>query len=515
MISNKTEKQVLLEWDDFKAEIFNSTVVDASETIEEKKARMQRLEKPGNEEEWFAYYFPKYCFAGAAPFHVKSTRKIMKAKRLYQVRAWCRGMAKSTRRMMEVFYLSYVKKHETNCLLISKSQDNAERLLAPYKINLEVNQRLRNDYGDSEMYGKWTATEFITKQGKAFRAVGAEQNPRGAKIEERRPNLLLLDDIDDDEVCRNPDRVKQRWDWIDDAAISTVEMSKDYYIFFDNNIIADYSLVKIAMEYADDIEIVNIRDENGVSSWPQKNKESDIDYLLSKKSWASVQKEYFNNPVVEGKTIKSITWGKVPKLSKFKFLVSYADPATSNKDKATGSKQRSYKSNTLVGYLDGKWYLVKCFLDQVTNNDFVDWFFAMDDFVAGQTPIYPYIENNTLQDPYYQDLLLPIFYEKSRKRGKVISIRPDTTKKADKFVRCEVTLEPLFRLEQIIFNEEEKNNPHMKTMVAQCLALSPHAKQIDGPDCLQGGIKTIERHNTVTEEGAIVIIQRKGNNKRL
>lgn len=514
MITNKTDKQALQEWEEFRQSIYNSTTINIGETYEEKKARMERLEKPGNEEEWFAYYFPKYCFCKSAPFHRKSTKKFLNAKRLYQCRPWARGLSKSVRRMMEVFYKTYVQKFQTNCLLISKSQDNAERLLAPYKANLEANQRLLNDYGDGERFGKWTSTEFITKQGYAFRAVGAGQNPRGARVDERRPNLLIFDDIDDDAVILNPDRVQQLWDWIDDAVISTVEMSRDYYILFDNNIIGEFSAMTIAMQYADDKEIVNWRDSEGKSTWPEKNTEEDIDYLISKKSWASVQKEGFNNPVVLGKCIKEINWGKIPPFSKFRFLVSYSDPATSNKDKGDKTK-RSFKSNCLVGYYDTKYYLIKCFLDQVNNDAFVDWFFVMKDYVGAKAALYNYIENNTLQDPYYQQIFKPLFYKKSSEKKTTISITPDDTKKPDKFVRCEATLEPLFRNGQMIFNEAEKSNQHMKTMVSQCLSLSPTAKYIDGPDCLQGAVSIIDKKNSVTEPDAIVFINRKGNDKRL
>src|SRR4051812_46731772 len=108
----------------------------------------------------------------------------------------------------------------------------------PYRANLEANQRLINDYGEQQTFSGWKEQEFVTRDKKAFRAVGAEQSPRGSKVDEVRPNIIVFDDLDDDEVCRNADRVKTRWEWVEQAVIPTVEISKPYYIFFDNNIIA-------------------------------------------------------------------------------------------------------------------------------------------------------------------------------------------------------------------------------------------------------------------------------------
>ena len=102
----------------------------------------------------------------------------------------------------------------------------------------------------------------------------------------------------------------------------------------------------------------------GVSVWPEKNTEAMIDEVLAQVSAASAQKECFNNPVVEGTYFKEITWGAVPPLNKFPFLISYGDPAPSNRTthrkgvKALGS----FKSNVLLGILDGRLYVITAFL---------------------------------------------------------------------------------------------------------------------------------------------------------
>ena len=510
----KTDKQALLEWEDFVLSIRNSTPVDVNESEEDKAKRKKKLE--ADFEQWVKYYFPKYCFAEPADFQKKSSQRIFKAKKIYQRRAWARGLSKSTRRMFEVLYLKFVKKLRVNALLISKSYDNAERLLDTYMANLEGNQRLINDYGIQEKIGKWTHGEFSTRDNCAFRAVGAEQNPRGAKNEELRINVIIFDDVDDDEVCRNEERLHQRWLWIEQAVIPTVDISADYYIFFDNNIIAEDSLAVRAAKHATDVELINIRDENGLSSWPQKNSEQDIDDMEAKISYESFQKEYYNNPLTQGKTFKEITYGKCPPLNHLQFAVVYADPSPSNKDRPTlkSKAQNSCKAVSILGYLHEKFYLYKAWVDNTTNANFVDWLYAAKKYVEPQTQLYTFIENNTLQNPFYEQVLLPLIFSKANEYGGSLMISPDDVKKPEKWFRIEGTLEPLVRLGMLVFNIDEKENPHMKRMEAQFKGASPMSKLLDGPDCVQGGVKIIQNKIAIITAGGVEIIRRQPNKNR-
>src|SRR5690606_25935462 len=93
-------------------------------------------------------------------------------------------------------------------LMISNTEDNAKRLLLPYKNILESNNRIINDYGVQRQVGKWEDHEFTTKFGFSFRALGAGQSPRGTRNDAARPDAIIIDDFDTDEKCRNKDRVK-------------------------------------------------------------------------------------------------------------------------------------------------------------------------------------------------------------------------------------------------------------------------------------------------------------------
>lgn len=135
-----------------------------------------------------------------------------------------------------------------------------------------------------------------------------------------------------------------------------------------------------------------------------KNSEEDIDLFLSMVSAAARQKEFFNNPVAEGEIFKDIIYGKVPALSKFKFLVIYGDPAPGENK----TKKSSTKAVFLLGKLAGKLYVIKGFLGRETNATFIGWYIKLLEFVNGKTNVYCYMENNKLQDPFFQQVFQPI-----------------------------------------------------------------------------------------------------------
>ena len=502
------DRYALKDWDAFRKGLMEATVVDDTETVSDQKHRVALLEK--EPEAWFRYYFPNYYRCSPAPFHTKATRRLLANPRWYEVRAWSRELAKTARAMFEVIYLAMTGEVR-NVLIISNSQDNAERLLLPYMINFESNSRIINDYGLQQKPGKWETGEFCTLGGVSFRALGAGQSPRGTRNESIRPDFILLDDIDTDEETRNPDRIQKKWEWIEQALIPTVSVSGNYRILFNGNIIAKDCCITRAIAKANHAEIINIRDKQGRSTWPSKNSEEDIDKILSLISTSSAQKEYYNNPLSVGDTFKEMTWGAVPPLSKFRFLVAYGDPAPSNSANGKGS----YKSVFLVGNSEGKFYVITGYLQHDTNAAFVDWYYLLKKQVGDKTQLYNYIENNKLQDPFYQQVFVPLFARAAKQYGTVIGIAPDTRNKPDKFSRIEGNLEPLNRTGLLILNEAERGNPHMQRLEEQFLLVNPRlAAPADGPDCVEGGVWIVNEKNAAFGAGSYKTGKNKKNPKK-
>lgn len=493
------DKQALKYWDEYRKQVAASTFIDISETALQKQKRIERLE--ADDEAWFKYYFPKFAFAEPAPFHKKATIRVMTNSRWYEVRAWSRELAKSTRTMMEVMKMILTKKRY-NVLLISNSNDNAERLLKPYKINLEANQRIINDYGKQQSISEWAAGEFITTQGAGFRAIGAGQSPRGSRNEEKRIDTILIDDFDTDEECKNPRIIQEKWEWLEQAVMPTVSISGNYTIIFCGNIIAKDCCITRAIEKAMHTDVINIRDKNGKSSWPQKNSEKDIDDILSLISYISQQKEYYNNPITVGTVFKEMYYKRMPALSAYKFLVCYIDLSYKS------TSRNDFKAAVLMGKFKDEYHIVKAFLKQGTSRDMAIGLESINKWVAGRVPVYWVAEEVFLLDIIIKELHTAFKELKSN-----IVITGDSRKKPDKFTRIEATLEPLNSNGRLFLNEEEKDSPHMQTLKEQFMALMPGSKtHDDGPDASEGAKHIIDTKYFV--ETPLILGARKPNLKR-
>lgn len=480
------QKQALRQWEEFHKSFARDALVDHALTAQQVEKLRRELEAdPVN---WCRWVFPGYAKSEFAAFHIRAIKRLIDNEEWYEVLSWSRELAKSTIVMMVLMYLALTKRKRF-FVLASATIESAVRLLTPYRINFESNARLKQLYGEQAVVGQWTERDFTARCGAKFLALGAGSAPRGSRNEAIRPDVLVMDDFDTDEDCRNPQTLKNKWDWFNEALYPTRSISEPTLVVWCGNIIARDCCITRAGEQANNWDVVNIRDKHGKSTWPQKNTEEMIDRVLSKIPRSAQQKEYFNNPTIEGSIFKNMPLGRVPKFSKFPYLIAYGDPAYSDRKTKAGS----FKALVLVGYLKGVYYVLKCFLAKETNANFIGWYFELQNLVGKETEVYYYIENNKLQDPFYEQVFKPLIRTEVVRRGKTIYIRPDERKKTDKAVRIENNLEPIDRLGQWIFNEAEKDNPHMQELLTQGSLFEMHMPYpADGMDALEGAIATIK-----------------------
>lgn len=482
----REEKQALQRWAEFHRSLQSNVFVDTSLSQREVDALRKRLE--ADPIGWIEHCFPAYAKYPFAPFQRAAIERILAHDEWYEVLSWSRNLAKSTVAMFCLLYLALTGRKKF-VICASATIQAAVRLVTPFRINLSSNPRLRQLYGEQETLGAWTESEFTARCGCKFLALGAGSAPRGARNESARPDVLYLDDYDTDEDCRNEEVLRKKWEWWEQALYGTRDISEPLLALWCGNIIAKDCCVVRAGRQASHWDIINIRDASGRSSWPAKNSEADIDRVLSKISRRAQQAEYFNNPISEGKILRNLPFGEVPPLESFPFLIAYGDPAYSD----SKSRKSSTKSLWLLGKKRDRYYIIRGFLGHATNATFIDWYFQLEQYVGGQTTIYHYIENNKLQDPFFQQVFRPLLQRANKERGMNLYIRPDEKKKTDKATRIEARLEPIDREGRWVFNREEAESPMMQELIEQCklfeLSLPYPA---DGPDSLEGGIRALE-----------------------
>lgn len=110
-----------------------------------------------------------------------------------------------------------VTDESTFSVYISESSTHAETQLGNIRHELEANALLRAAYGnvvptraDSE---KWTSNQLQLRNGAVLVARGRGAQIRGINYRGRRPNKILLDDVEDRESVLTPEQRKKTVDW--------------------------------------------------------------------------------------------------------------------------------------------------------------------------------------------------------------------------------------------------------------------------------------------------------------
>jgi hypothetical protein len=125
------------------------------------------------------------------------------------------------------------------------------------------------------------------------------------------------------------------------------------------------------------------------------------------------------------------------------------------------------------------------------------------------------MENNKLQDPFFQQVFKPLVAKARREQDIGLYIAPDEERKTDKATRIEANLEPLNRCGNLILNEAERNNPHMQRLDDQFRLFTMRLKfPADGPDCVEGGLRVLKK-KLVQLEPVKVLPLRRNNRRRL
>lgn len=492
-----TEQEAIKRWRQHCENIQSQTVVNHAETPAQKQARIERAR---TDYAFFVdYYFPHFVndpvtgkHTDCAPFHIKAANKVRKTRNLKLLAKWARGHAKSTH--FDIFiplWLKIQKVREINVMvLVSKSQEMANTLLGDIQAELEFNQRYIADFGVQKSEGSWQTGSFVTADGCAFFARGRGQSPRGLRYRSRRPDYIVIDDLDDDELVNNPDRVKKLTRWVKEALFGTLDGGRGRFIMV-GNLIGKCSVLA-AIEKSKGVEVmqVNAIDKDGRPSWAAKWSIEEIEAQARFMGYISFQREMMNNPITEGSRFKHewIKWKKMLPLKKYDALVAYCDPSF----KSTG--KNDFKAIKFWGKAGHELHHLKAFVRQTTVAEMVRWFYDLHESLPTDVVVDYYIEANFLQD-----ILLDEFRREGDLRGYQLPIRADKRKKPDKFLRIE-GMTPLWERGFVYYNIDQRDDPDMIAGIEQTLAFEQGMTgHDDAPDADEGAIYKLQERARTTE----------------
>lgn len=496
MATKANINDALEQWKKHCETVQNSTTINVAESEKDKLARIKKVRV--DYAAFVAYYFPHYTVnpetgktTPCADFHIKAANKVKKERNLKAVFKWHRGAAKSTH--LDIFIPLWLKCQEVKQLnvmvLVGKSEDNANTLLADIQAELQFNQRYIHDFGQQYNNGSWEDGEFVTKDGTAFFARGRGQSPRGLRYRSHRPDYIVIDDLDDDELCESPARVTRLTNWVKEALFGALDGGRGRFIMVGNLIAKNSVLENIAATDGVHVSQVNIWDKNGNVSWATKWTPDEVKAIERFQGYRSFQKEYMNNPITEGAVFRQdwIKWGKLPDFKKFEELVLYIDPSFK------GTTKNDYKAAKLWGKVGSQLWHIKAFVRQCSVAEIVRWLYDLYEWSLEKgIAIKWYMEAN-----FMQDTILDEFRREGDLRGYQLPISGDKRKKPDKFQRVEA-ISPLWERGFVTYNEDEKNDPDMLAGIDQTLAFEKGMRgHDDAPDADEGAIWYLQKHTRV------------------
>ena len=132
-----------------------------------------------------------------------------------------RGEAKSTI-CSQLFPLwCMVKRMKHYILILMDAFDQAAVMLEAIKAELEANPRLALDF--PEICGRgpaWKEGVIVTTSGVKIEGVGSGKRLRGRRHGPHRPDLAVLDDIENDDNVRSPEQRDKLEGWVDRAVLN-------------------------------------------------------------------------------------------------------------------------------------------------------------------------------------------------------------------------------------------------------------------------------------------------------
>jgi len=133
-----------------------------------------------------------------------------------------RGHAKSTAITHAYLLAMMLFKVKQFALLVSDTEGQAIEFLADIKGELEDNETLRKEFGVVKLL-RSTETNVVCllENGHKFRiqVKGSEQKVRGVKWNGKRPDLIVCDDLENDEIVMNPERRAKFFRWFMNALV--------------------------------------------------------------------------------------------------------------------------------------------------------------------------------------------------------------------------------------------------------------------------------------------------------
>lgn len=192
--------------------------VAAKDTLQEDEL-LDKKRSAGDLEYFAKTYFPHIFSTPFCDFHHSmfkdAENMILRFDNLHNkfVRAAPRGHGKS--RIISVVFPIWliVFGYRKNILIISDTFEQAKEFIQTIKDELEDNERLKKDFGLLKGDKTWASDKIITRNNIQVFAKSSGQSLRGSSYNNVRPEVVILDDLENDEAVETENQRKKLYDW--------------------------------------------------------------------------------------------------------------------------------------------------------------------------------------------------------------------------------------------------------------------------------------------------------------
>ncbi len=448
------------------------------ETSEQQEERIKMLLKPENYLKFFEYYFGvnsalALADAPCAKFHLDSYVKVFENPLIKQQRRWFRGAAKSIHTNVgNVIHLK--QNHELNfALIIGKTQDHSNLLLADTQLHLESNERIIKDFGMQMQYGSWADGQFETKDRTFFMALGLNQPFRGLRNGANRPDFVSMDDLEDRKQAKNIELTKENVQKLTGDLGKAGQKGRFRQIMANNYIvkngIVDGWAGKNKKSPNLEIMTVNLCDKDFNPTWKERYSKQECIDIVNDTDYHTSQREDFNNPIEEGKRIKEewIIYKKTHGNQIHNGLISHWD--------LSYSADGDFKAGAIVSIDKGRAHVLEIFNRQCVRptamNMHYEW---QKKYNTRGMSIISYYDATAAQKVVYE----PDWLIACEENNAVDIPFPDHAA-GDKHDRIDATLTSAFQRGLITFDEKLKGTPDMEKALEHILAFEKGGKAPD------------------------------------
>lgn len=284
-----------------------------------------------------------------------------------------RGFGKSVRLSFAYPLWCLLYRKEVFILIIGASQEAAENQLESIRRELEENELIIDDFGLMQTDKMWSKKKLILANGCAITAKGAGSALRGARYRERRPDLVICDDILKDEAAAGQTQRDKIYSWVKRVLFP---LGRDLFLIFVNTIFHSDDLV---CRLFAEIEDGSLRDfaglrfscltPSGQSLWPAY---WPIDALEKKREELGSRPfntEYMNEPSTDEEALakkETLVFFRPADVRPDEMdVISCCDPAT-------GAHDRSAVVTIALHRPTGLIYVLEAFGRRMSDYDYMD-----------------------------------------------------------------------------------------------------------------------------------------------